>query len=466
MIKKFEIYDLFNSKETININFNRDMTILIGTNGCGKTTILNIINIILNDDYESLLSYKFKYIDIEYYDKNYLIFKFNNTITYLNKYDFHLNKDKRDVSIEDLSKLNLLDIITRYEDDDEDEFNINIDGMIELDYTSSQYTYPTLYFPTYRRSEIALTDLLLDTNIERILYKSRSNSGINKFKNTVIGMNSEDIEVLTRKKWIEVNNKEHSILNSLVVEMFMSLLKVDRINSINIDKVNEYDVSRKISEICERTEILSSARSLETKINTYTKNVKKAKELKSQVDYMLGEYIKGIEQTSDDLDEIVSNLKNTMEKIEFRRNIQYSLSQIFEIIDTYEEKCKNINDIKLPFKQLEDTLSEFMFPKIAKINRGHLLFENRNQIIGFDDLSAGEKQLVTMFLYIGLSVQKNGVVLIDEPELSLHMVWQRSLLSRIMNNRKDIQLIIATHSSSIVSNHRSKIHKIGMYKYE
>lgn len=461
MIKHIEIYDLFHSKKIINIKFNKDLTILIGENGSGKTTILNILNSIINNNYEDLFKYKFKYIEIAYVTNTIIIFKFNNKLVIIDSLDYILEKAKENINEQDLENLNCCSILKDdYEFEDYDDEFI-IDNLNK----KSNYLYNNLYFPTYRRSEIELTDLLTDSNIDKVMFKHRINNKLN-LKNTVIGMNNLDIENLTKSKCLEVTNKEHSILNSLVVEIFTTLLKVDKTKPIDIDRVDENDVNTKISEICERTEILSNTKGLEAKINTYTKNIQKAKDLKNQVDYMLGNYINNLDQTKDDMHDILANLKETMDNVEFRRNIQYSLSKIFEIINTYEEKCKNINDINLPFKQIEETLNEFMKSKQAKFLKGNLVFEKNGDKIFFDDLSAGEKQLTTMFLYIGLAVQKNGIVLIDEPELSLHMNWQRKLLSRIMENRNDIQLIVSTHSSSIAVEHRNNIVMIGEYYYD
>ncbi|MCB2291854.1 AAA family ATPase [Clostridium sp. CS001] len=68
-----------------------------------------------------------------------------------------------------------------------------------------------------------------------------------------------------------------------------------------------------------------------------------------------------------------------------------------------------------------------------------------------DELSAGEKQI---FFRGGSLLQlnlENSIILIDEPELSLHPEWQQKILKFYRNIGKNNQIIIATHSPHIVS---------------
>ena len=51
------------------------------------------------------------------------------------------------------------------------------------------------------------------------------------------------------------------------------------------------------------------------------------------------------------------------------------------------------------------------------------------------------------------------VFLIDEPEISLHLDWQREYiadLSSILGTKKDMQIVIATHAPAIIGDHLDK----------
>jgi len=73
------------------------------------------------------------------------------------------------------------------------------------------------------------------------------------------------------------------------------------------------------------------------------------------------------------------------------------------------------------------------------------------------DLSSGEKNDIIMFYEL---IFGNGnIVFIDEPEISLHIEWQSDFINQLLNicNNNDIQVIIATHSPYIVYGHNDLI---------
>jgi len=69
--------------------------------------------------------------------------------------------------------------------------------------------------------------------------------------------------------------------------------------------------------------------------------------------------------------------------------------------------------------------------------------------INFEELSTGEKKIIILFTLIVFS--DNSIILLDEPEASLSIVWQRDLLPDILLKTKYNKLIVATQSPFIVS---------------
>jgi ABC-type antimicrobial peptide transport system ATPase subunit len=77
-------------------------------------------------------------------------------------------------------------------------------------------------------------------------------------------------------------------------------------------------------------------------------------------------------------------------------------------------------------------------------------------------LSSGEQQLLLLFCHILTTRDSPSIFFIDEPELSLNIVWQRRLVSSMLEVAKgsSLQLILASHSMEILAKHRDRV--VGM----
>ncbi len=76
------------------------------------------------------------------------------------------------------------------------------------------------------------------------------------------------------------------------------------------------------------------------------------------------------------------------------------------------------------------------------------------EAISSDKLSSGEKQMLSFLSYNAFS--ENTIFFIDEPELSLHIDWQRLLLQTLLDQGTGNQFFIATHSPFIFSRYQHK----------
>lgn len=87
-----------------------------------------------------------------------------------------------------------------------------------------------------------------------------------------------------------------------------------------------------------------------------------------------------------------------------------------------------------------------------------VLFEKHGIPISVDQLSTGEKQIVFRGAHLLRNVNNitGGIVLIDEPELSMHPMWQKKILQYYRglftanDDLQTVQMIIATHSSYVI----------------
>jgi predicted ATPase len=113
-------------------------------------------------------------------------------------------------------------------------------------------------------------------------------------------------------------------------------------------------------------------------------------------------------------------------------------------------------DRKMPANRFGQTIelvnSILVDKKITHIEKGRVVIETASgETHGLSELSSGEKHLVLLLIEITRRIVPGSVILIDEPEISLHPAWQRGLVAALdkIIEQYDAQVIMATHSLEI-----------------
>ena len=128
-----------------------------------------------------------------------------------------------------------------------------------------------------------------------------------------------------------------------------------------------------------------------------------------------------------------------------RRNYLATIEEDLTMKEITNKVVKEINRI---FSVLELDVKLKGFSKNEKIMP---IFENSaGEEFDINDLSSGEKQLFLRTLSIKMLEPKNSIILIDEPELSLHPKWQQRIIEVYKKIGENNQIIIATHSPHIL----------------
>ncbi|MUK67335.1 AAA family ATPase [Aliivibrio fischeri] len=92
---------------------------------------------------------------------------------------------------------------------------------------------------------------------------------------------------------------------------------------------------------------------------------------------------------------------------------------------------------------------------ISSVKSITLRKNNSNQRLTLNDASSGERSLLLLICSIASQITNDSLILIDEPEISLHPEWQETfidLLHNAFSHYKRCHFIIATHSPLIISN--------------
>ena len=128
-----------------------------------------------------------------------------------------------------------------------------------------------------------------------------------------------------------------------------------------------------------------------------------------------------------------------------RRNY---LATIEENLTMKEVTNKVVNEINSIFNILE---LDAKLKGFSKDEKTLPIFENSaGEEFDINDLSSGEKQLFLRTLSIKMLEPNNSIILIDEPELSLHPKWQQRIIEVYKKIGENNQIIVATHSPHIL----------------
>ena len=137
--------------------------------------------------------------------------------------------------------------------------------------------------------------------------------------------------------------------------------------------------------------------------------------------------------------------------------IRYAVIQKFtvepdEILESLEQKYMVLpEEKKVAFYDIVDNLFSATDKVILRTEKGIRLMQE-GDILTFRQLSSGEKQMLLILLTVLLQDSLPYVLFMDEPEVSLHMEWQKSLIDNILRLNPNIQIILTTHSPAIIMN--------------
>ncbi len=139
-----------------------------------------------------------------------------------------------------------------------------------------------------------------------------------------------------------------------------------------------------------------------------------------------------------------------------RRYLNYQVNVGNRIISlltsSNPEEQKLAAELTKPKKIFQDLIDELFAPTAKTIvrSRNEIFFSQYGEEITPYMLSSGEKQLLVIMLTALVMENRPGVLLMDEPEVSLHIEWQQRLITLIRTLNPNVQIILCTHSPAII----------------
>ncbi|BDA78592.1 hypothetical protein LPTSP3_g15220 [Leptospira kobayashii] len=434
------------------IDFNEDINLIVGINGSGKTSVLNIINWMLTPSLAHLAVTEFESLTLtfHYQEKEYLIEIEQDDKTLIYKLQ-NLTDNKIFIPLTvrlkiPTSKLN------QNEAQKERLYKEYVGLGPDKEETE---TWAFLYNELPKPVAIGLDrHLFTEKKDEVIIFNDKTRLFTNENSGEVSPL--DEVRNLANKEYNIYRNKIvnlNGILNNKIMmsafdEITLdSLSELENISIITIQQVE--NLHKKVETFFKET--ISDGNNFQSRIkktdsllmkieryfNNLTKVLKQAESFKEDKRFTIL-YLSNISQFKK-LKEFINEFE------EFDKKSQEYYSEIKLYLETVN-RFLNDSSKELTFHK---ALSQLSFNVLDK--DGKVISKNRD----IKTLSSGEKQILILLTYLRLFNKDGTIFILDEPELSLHPKWQEEFLNAVKTlTPKNTQIIIATHSPIIVGNNK------------
>ena len=138
-----------------------------------------------------------------------------------------------------------------------------------------------------------------------------------------------------------------------------------------------------------------------------------------------------------------------------RKYLDYQVNIGNRIIEALQQghadAAQQLSKMKTRFQDMVDELFAETGKKIIR-TENEIRFSLRGETLVPYQLSSGEKQILAILLTVLVEDQQHYILFMDEPEVSLHIEWQKRLIELILELNPNVQIILTTHSPAVIMN--------------
>lgn len=446
IVESFTIRGLHGYKD-VSINFLGRATVVVAENGTGKTTLLNALNAFLTRRFHRLNSLNFHRIECKFRDDFFPITLDRDAIgaNSSNTELLQSASQKAGVSAEELLDY----VLGVYKPD-------NFDSVKHKEGVAN-----TLYMNTPGEDARGMLDTLFAT------YSTSLTDHV-KEVGSLIQERLGPVEVIFLPTFRRVEKpllrgSRRDVVGSYPA-MFPAASPAARrgLHTYQGITFGLGDIEARLAELSEEIERQSNIGYRQSSARIL-QDMSRGREatLKSEGDHLpdiqtLDLFLGRIGKTDRSLRELLKNIRKLYEtheighpEYEHLRYFLYRINQVAEQTKSLEQQIERFVEVCNSYLQLSSDEKMLSFdPASLKV----LVWNTWSQTtIQLDELSSGEKQIVSLmakvYLYPG-----EKIVLIDEPELSLSMEWQRMVLPDVARAGGIKQLLAITHSPFVFEN--------------
>ena len=436
-INRIQVKNLFGKiNYNIDLSKNKSIAIITAPNGRGKTTILNLVSFILNPTNET-----FKNIRKIPFDEFRCILSNGKTV--------ELKQIHSESDVIPLKKIQK----TR---------SVRVQKILEA---RAIFEKTDFKFTIYDSNNTKLHSMLYSKALKGVFDMDPSEF-----------LDENDVFPFIRVQngyiFTRLNNlweMQIQILEEYNCRIPINFIKADRIQPVIVAprRMRDYDEPHQESPLKMASEKISE--SIKEAAERYNEAVSQAKDKLPQmfldgegIDLDCNEFMKGWSVYREELNQFQEiGLITPTEDFTRGKDISNVYKQKGKFLSTYLSAFK---DTTSPLKDIYSRLSLFkrildernaITDKKVVFSRDGISLSSGDCKIELETLSSGEKHDFIMFYNLIFNISENGLVLVDEPEISLHIEWQETYLDKLIAicEMNGLQAIVATHSPNIVSNH-------------
>ncbi|MDR1274295.1 MAG: AAA family ATPase [Odoribacteraceae bacterium] len=435
-VKIDKLFGLFNYN--IELNNAEDLTILTGPNGYGKTTILNIIYNLFNQRFFYFQKLRFGLITVVLAGDKKIVIR--QVVGKGKQGQLMQIINGRPQIVQIPSSMVEIHVELYSENHQIDTFIYNLDAENKLARSLSQY------IPVHR---ISSSNVIFDNRTgKQIVLREFLNENMDYIPDKVLNLIQKQGEAHTRILQTLNNTnvyliKEQRLLKKQAPE---SGRPVDP-NALFINTVEEYSKELKNAIEQKQLEAYQFAQKLD---NSFPQRLIECKK----------------DLQEDEFNKRFLSLNNKQNKLQ-----QFGIATSGQVITKYDDKDARVltvyledsekkvsvyDDLLYKIELFVNILNEkrFAFKSIVIDGAQGFYFQSSNgERLNLADLSSGEQQEVVLLYELLFKTDPGTLILIDEPEISLHVIWQKTFVSDLQEiaKIKQISFLIATHSPQIIN---------------
>ena len=135
--------------------------------------------------------------------------------------------------------------------------------------------------------------------------------------------------------------------------------------------------------------------------------------------------------------------------LDYQVNIGNRIIEKLQVGDA--DAAQKLSQKKTRFQDMVDELFRDTGKKMIR-TENELRFTQIGEVLLPYQLSSGEKQILVILLTVLVEDNQPYVLFMDEPEVSLHLEWQKRLVDLCLELNPNVQIILTTHSPAVVMN--------------